>query len=191
MRAEILCFMNKKDDKTSPLLNKMTIVSICSSLDGFVLADKINKFFSLAMVISDNFIVKGVGDSFMEYECFSYYISQHRMTLLLVDNKEINNTKELISNSQTTNFLFIIIGRDHNTMGQHFISSLESLQGEYQFDDSQSDFASLFPSNIQGINWVKTNIVYPNSNKKQLVRNHLLKSIVNYKEEVLLNFEEM
>ena len=175
----------------SSQLNKMTIVSICSLLEGFVLADKINKFFSFGLKKKDNFIVSGTLGDFMQYECFSSYLSKYRIRLLLIDNKEINGMKGLIGNSESTNFLLIIMGRDHNIVGQSFLSSLEGTQSDDWSDGTQDNFPTLFPCSIKGINWLRTNIIYPTSNEKQFVKTHLLSSIINYKEEVLLGFEEL
>ncbi|MDR0789530.1 MAG: hypothetical protein LBO06_01905 [Bacteroidales bacterium] len=183
--------MTKKDDNINAQLNKMTIIRICSSLQGFVLADKINKFFSFDMQKGNNFPFQDADSLNMKYECFSSYISKYRTTLLLIDNRAMNGDKKLIGNSESTDYLFIVIGRDHNIISQQFLSALEDTTGDTQANLQQEGFAITLISKIRGVNLLSTNIIYPSSSKNPIVKKGVLDDIARYKENLLLHFEEM
>ncbi|MDR1847047.1 MAG: hypothetical protein LBR17_02900 [Bacteroidales bacterium] len=156
---------------------KISIIGICSSLQGFVLADKINRFFNFSLQRNKNFN--------SSLECFYFHSLQHQITLLLIANQFFDKEKMPYKSLKNTDYFFVIIGRDHATVCKDFLEKLRVFPVSKRRNQTKNNFLDVISSNIEGINMLQTKVIYTQQDGKKTILNNFIQDCLYYKEEII------
>ena len=158
--------------------NKISIVAIESLLSGFVLADKINKFFNFSLQRGVNFDES--------YECYYFQSIQHKITLLLISNLSFDGNKIMEKSMKTTNYFLVIIGRDHKIISKKFLETLQIFPISPKYTASKNSRFEIIPSKIEGVNMQHTQAIYPLQENQKSITNKFLLNCMTYDDKLPL-----
>ncbi|MDR1005933.1 MAG: hypothetical protein LBL74_03625 [Bacteroidales bacterium] len=148
--------MAKQADNINKPNFNISIIRISTLLQGFMLANQINKTLPFKFHKEENFD--------RMHECFVFYSSCHRILMLLIGNNAFDNSQRLIKAFDNEDYLFAIIGRNHQSIGEQFLSCISS---------------------VRDINPLNSYLVFPPQNQANTVSDKLLLKLIEYKEDVL------
>ncbi|MDR1725665.1 MAG: hypothetical protein LBR28_04670 [Bacteroidales bacterium] len=164
--------------------DNISIIRISSVLKGFELADKLNKFFNFELKKTSDFTYEKNG-TFISFDCFSYHNPFHSITILLINNNGNDEFTTLVASSiKKINYLFVVIGRDHEHISHSFIKGLTKVEINRKKTKINEKLLT-YITNIPQINALQTDFIYPSKNKTTYISEKLKMFLLNYPVNVL------
>ncbi|MFA7081388.1 MAG: RNA 2',3'-cyclic phosphodiesterase [Bacteroidales bacterium] len=127
--------MNKELSEISSEINadEITIIGISTSVAGFTLVQQINSLFQTKLKLFRDFETFDKETQQIAYfKNYYYYNTTYRLKNFLLSNKNDENLilvkdKRLLKEKKSFDYVYILIGRDHNRHAEKLIESIKSI----------------------------------------------------------------